>query len=109
MLLGVQIIGVLFGLFMLYYSFLHYKRKEFRGAEFFLWACLWVLFMGVALFPEILDPLTRSLKFARTMDLFIVIGFIFLITLTIRNYIETRKLRMKMETMVREDAMKHAK
>ena len=33
MLLGVQIIGVLFGLVMLYITFLHNKRKEFEKSQ----------------------------------------------------------------------------
>jgi len=33
MLLGIQLVGVLFGLFMLYITFLHGKRKEFSSKE----------------------------------------------------------------------------
>ena len=35
--LGVQIIGILFGFFMLYYTFLQYKRKEFKMGEYTFW------------------------------------------------------------------------
>ena len=30
MILGIQILGIIFGLFMTYFTFLHYKRKEFK-------------------------------------------------------------------------------
>ena len=39
--LGIQIIGILFGFFMMYYTFLQYKRKEFKMGEYTFWLILW--------------------------------------------------------------------
>ena len=53
MVLGIQIAGILFGLFMVYYSFLNYKRKEFSIREFSYWLVLWMFFIVIALFSKI--------------------------------------------------------
>ena len=43
--LGIQILGVLFGFFMMYYTFLQHKRKEFTIKEYISWFTLWVIFV----------------------------------------------------------------
>ncbi|MBI3027787.1 DUF2304 domain-containing protein [Candidatus Woesearchaeota archaeon] len=106
MVLGIQIAGFLFGLFMIYYSFLHYKRKEFTVKEFSFWSGLWIFFIIIALFPYILNPIVKSLSFARTFDLLVISGFLFLIAVNFYVYTITRKNQMQLETIVREIAMK---
>ena len=109
MALGIQIAGSLFGLFMAYYSFLNYKRKEFTVKEFGFWAFLWILFIIVALFPFLLDPIVKSVGFLRALDLLTIIGFIFLTTAIFYTYTLARKNQRKLETIVREIAMKKGK
>ena len=110
MVLGIQIAGILFGLFMIYYSFLNYKRKEFTSKEIFFWSVVWVLFVVVALFPNILDPIVKIGGFLRALDLLIISGFLFLIAAIFYTYTITRKVQKKLETVVRDIAMrKHNK
>lgn len=103
--LGIQIIGVLFGLFMLYYTYLHHKRKEFTIKEFCLWVLLWVMFIIISLVPWILDPIVKSLKIARVMDLLIIIGFMFLIGALLYTYVLVRNLQKNIEEIVRKIAL----
>ena len=109
MVLGIQIAGSLFGLFMVYYSFLHYKRKEFTTKEFTFWLILWVIFILVAIFPYLLDPLVKKIGFLRALDLLTIVGFIFLITAVFYTYTITRKTQRKLEAVVREVAIKSDK
>ena len=51
MVLGIQVVGLFFAGFMTYFSFLHFKRKEFTPKEFTFWLVLWIVFAGVAIFP----------------------------------------------------------
>ena len=104
MILGIQIIGILFGLFMVYYTFLHYKRKEFTVKEFSFWVLLWALFIIISLAPELLDPFVKSLELARAMDLLIILGFMFLIGALLYTYILVRNLQKKIEEVVRKIA-----
>lgn len=109
MVLGIQIAGFLFGLFMIYYSFLSYKKKEFTMKEFGFWLFVWAFFIIIAIFPYVLDPIVKSLSFARTFDLLVISGFIFLIALIFYTYTIARKNQKQTEAIVRAIAMKRSK
>ncbi len=102
--LGIQILGILFGLFMIYYVFLHYKRKELTIKEYLFWIVLWVMFIILTLFPSLLQPLLEPIGFARTMDLFIVVGFMFLFGSLFYVYLLVRSNQKKLEEIVRKIA-----
>jgi len=104
MVLGVQILGLLFGLFMIYYSFLHFKRKEFTLKEFIFWVFLWILFIYISLFPDSLDFIVSRLSLSRTMDFFIISGFMVLIALFFYTYTLVRSNQKKIEFIVRKIA-----
>ena len=106
MVLGIQVAGFLFGLFMIYYLFINYKRKEFTVKEFGFWLFVWILFIIVALFPYILDPIVKFGGFFRALDVLIVSGFIFLIAAIFYIYTAMRKNQNKLEKLVREMAMR---
>jgi len=99
----------LFGLFMMYYSFLNYKRKEFTSKEFIFWTGLWVVFSVIALFPFLLDPLIKSIGFLRVLDSLTIAGFVFLIGAVFYTYTLTRKNQRQLENIVREIATKRNK
>jgi len=104
--LGIQILGILFGFFMMYYTFLHYKRKEFTVKEYSFWAVFWGAFVIITLFPQLLDPVLSTLSIARTLDFFIITGFLFLIFVTVYTYTMVRKNQKKLEDIVRQVALR---
>ena len=104
--LGIQIIGILFGFFMTYFTFLHYKRKEFTVKEYGFWLIFWGVFIIITLFPQFLDPVLLTLSIARTLDFFIIMGFLFLIFVNVYTYTIVRKNQKKLEEVVREVAMR---
>ncbi len=108
MVLGVQILGIIFGVVLLYLTFVHYKRKELRKLEFLFWLVIWVLFLALVLFPNVLDNVVVSLNLVRTMDLFTIVGFMFLIALTFYNYVMNLQHRRKLEHLVRAIALERA-
>lgn len=109
MVLGIQIAGLLFGLFMIYYSFLNYKRREFTTKEFSFWLLLWVTFIVIALFPSLLNPIVRIGGFFRALDVLIISGFIFLIASIFYTYTITRKNQKQVESIVRAIAINKKK
>ncbi len=104
-LLGIQILGLFFGLFMMYYVFLHHKRKELTIKEYLFWISLWILFIILTLFPTLLRPFVKSIGFARTMDFFIVAGFLFLIVSLFYIYLLVRGNQKRLENIVRKMAI----
>ena len=109
MILGIQILGLVFMLFMLYLTFLHFKRKEFTLNESIFWTFLLVVFAIITLVPSIIDPLLQTLNIARTMDFYIIAGFMFLIFSNYYTYSLVRVNQKKIEKIVREIAIKRAK
>jgi len=105
--LGVQIIAILFAVFMIYVSFLHWKRKDFNGGEIFFWIVLWLGFIIITLFPNILQNLTKKLFFTRVMDFLMVIAFMILAFLGFQNHVSNRRMEKKIEELVRKEAIKN--
>ena len=109
MVLGIQIAGLLFGLFFLYYTFINYKRNEFTAKEFALWVIAWIAVIVIAFFPALLDPIVKYGGFFRALDVLIVSGFLFLIAAIFYTYTITRKNQKQVETIVRAIAIKKGK
>jgi len=109
MVVGVQIIGILFGLLMLYWTFLHLKRKEYDTKVYSFWVMIWLGFIAISVFPNILDKLTKPLSIVRTLDLLVILGILFLIGITFHNYLVVMKNEKKIEQVVRKIALKEEK
>ena len=108
MVLGIQLLGTIFAVFMLYVTFLNQKRKEFSPREYGFWLAVWIVFIILTLFPQILSPIVKTLNLVRTMDLFIILGFMLIMGTTFHVYSKIKKMRTKIEKVVREIAIKKA-
>ncbi len=107
--LGIQILGVLFGLLMVYVSFMHSKRKEFTAKETFFWMGIWIIFLLVTIYPKSIEFLGKELGLSRTMDFLIISGFIMLTGLLFYIYGLTRQNQKKIESVVRNLALEKAR
>ena len=106
MFLGIQIIGIIFGLLMIYFSFLHYKRQEFSKIQFLFWEIVWAGFIIVVIFPKITNGIVHKMGVNRAMDLLTILGLMFITFMTFYNYASIYKLKQKLEVKVRKDALK---
>ena len=110
MILGIQILGVLFGLTMIYYSFLKMKKKEFSNSEFLFWLFSWIALVILVVFPHSFDFLVKGvLQMNRTLDFLIIAGFMFLIGMSFYTYTVVNKLERRWEKLVREVAFERKK
>ena len=103
----IQLLGVIFGLGMTYFSFVRYKRKELNKSEFLVWQGCWVVLILVALIPSILDPIIAPLNFYRRLDFFVVVGFFILLSLSFYNYNSMKRIEQKIEVLVRKEALEN--
>ncbi|MBI2143962.1 DUF2304 domain-containing protein [Candidatus Woesearchaeota archaeon] len=108
MVLGIQVFGTVFGAFMLYMSFLQWKKKQFTLNEWAFWSAFAVLFSVISAFPDIINPLLPQLKLERKLDLFIILGFMFLIASTFYSYRIVRSTQKRLEELVRQLALERA-
>ena len=105
MVLGVQIVGVLFGLVMAYLTFLYHKRKEYSLNEYIFWTAIWGGFIIISLFPNTLYFVQQSLKIVRIFDVLVIGGFMFLLAGNFYLYTVTKKMEKRMEKVVRKIAI----
>lgn len=103
--LGVQIVSVAFSIFMIFFTYLSYKRRYFGFYALTLWLAVFGLLIFATLFPGFLGPFLKVLKIARLFDLFIIIGIFFLIVLSFLNFIHTQQLETKIEKLVQKKAL----
>ena len=105
MVLGIQILGLLFALFMFYITYLRQRRNEFTVKESIFWFGAWTFFLLIVILPTSLDFFVKNvLNFSRRMDFFIVLGFMFIIGITFHIYTIVRKNQNKIEKIVRKIA-----
>ncbi len=109
MILGVQIIAIIFSLIMIYFAYLHYSRGELNGIEVLLWYIIWIVTIGIIIFPEFLQTFAKSIAIARVFDLMVIGGFVFVIPIVYLSYIKTKRMERKIEKIVREEALKNIK
>lgn len=108
-LLGIQIIAVLFSIFMLYVAFLHFKKRNINSIEFFFWIIVWSTFIYFTLFPRILDPILATLFISRAMDLLMLLAFMILTFMGFQNHIGVKHLQKTIEKLVSSQALKNVK
>lgn len=109
MMTGIQIIAALFGLFMAYLTFTNFKRKNFNNYQLVIWEILWGGFILVTLLPDRFNLVIDRLGISRAFDLFSIIAFVIILFLTFHNYLLITKIEKKLETKVREQALKDLK
>lgn len=104
--IGIQIVAIIFALWMIYFSFLHFRRKEFFLKEFFLWMILWIGLIVVVIFPESVKFILTTFSITRTFDLVVIVAIIVLMGITFRNYVIIRRLEKRIENFVREESLR---
>jgi hypothetical protein len=109
MILGLQIISILFAFLMIYLAVLHRKRGEIDRTEIISWVTIWIVTIFVIIFPELLRTFARNFLITRLFDLMVIGGFILLIVMVSRAYIGTKRMERKIEEYVRKDALKEIK
>lgn len=109
MILGLQVIALIFSLVMIYFAYLHYRRGEINVFEIFFWFGAWISAIFMALFPEIFRAFSATIAISRAFDLAMIGGFILVIPLVYMAYIRTKRIEKKLEELVREETKKEIK
>jgi len=109
MIYGLQIIGFLFGLIMLYLTFLYYKRGDYDSRSFVVWVCVWLFFLAMVVFPGTVYRIMETLKVERTVDFFVIAGFLFFSLVIFYLFVTLKSMQRKIEKVVRAIAMRGKK
>lgn len=109
MILGLQIIAIIFAFLMIYFAVLHRRRGELNRTEIISWVAVWVVTIFIVIFPEILRTFAKTFFITRLFDLMVVGGFVLVITMVTRAYVSTKRMEKKLEDYVRTEALKNVK
>jgi hypothetical protein len=106
MIIGLQVIALLFAFSMIYFAVLHFKRGELSGTEIVSWLIMWMFAIIITVFPELLQPFASTFLVTRVFDLMVIGGFILVISIASMAYVRTKRLEKKLEDLVRREALK---
>jgi|SRR3989344_691348 len=106
MILGLQIIALVFSLIMIYFAYLHFRRGEINGLEVLLWLIAWISAIFIAIFPEIFRAFSATIAINRAFDLAMIGAFILIIPTVYVSYIRTKRIEKKIEELVRKESLK---
>lgn len=109
MIIGLQIIALLFAFSMVYFAVLHYKRGEISIIEAGSWFLMWGAAIVVIVFPELLRSFAKTFLVTRVFDLMVIGGFILVISLVASAYVRTKRLEKKLTDLVRKQTLEKAK
>ena len=103
--IGLQLIGIIFGIFLAYQSFLFYKKKEIDKRSLFFWSLVSLAILVVNIFPSSLDKILESLGFIRALDFFTIMGFLVVLTLLLYFNRIIQKYQKKIDKLVEKIAL----
>lgn len=104
--IGIQIVAIIFALWMIYFSYLHWRRNEFNKLEFIFWQILWLGLIVVVIFPGCANFILKTFSISRTFDLVVIVGIVVLFAISFRNYVIISRLDKKIEKLVRIESLK---
>jgi len=103
--IGIQIVAVLFALIMLYFSYLHFRRGEFKKVEFGLWLIVWLGLIMVVIYPSSVDFILETFSITRAFDFVVVVGMVVVFGVTFRNYVIVRRMEKRIENYTRQQSL----
>lgn len=109
MIIGLQIIALVFSFMLVYFALINFKRGEISRLELYIWSGIWMIVAFVVVFPEMLRTLSMRFLITRLFDLMVVGGFVLVIIMSAMVYTKVRRMEKKVEKYVTTDAIKNAK
>ena len=103
--IGIQLLAILFVLWMTYFSYLHFRRHEYTIWDYLFWQVLWIGVAVVSLRPHWVDFFLRALKIPRAFDLVTVTAIVILFGITFRSYVILKRMEKRIEKFTRSQAL----
>jgi hypothetical protein len=105
MLAGIQLLGIIFSLIMIYLAYVYYRRKNYGIRSFLIWLCIWAAALFLMSFPKTFYGIMEVLQIERTADFIVLLGFGFFSVIIFYLYTIVKKNNHKIEQLVRQLAM----
>jgi len=105
MLAGIQLLGIIFALIMIYMAYVYYRRKNYGIRSLIIWLCVWGAALFLVSFPKTFYGVMELLQIERTADFIVLIGFSFFSVIIFYMYTIVKKNNYKIEQLVRQLAI----
>jgi hypothetical protein len=106
---GIQVIALIFALAQGYFTYVQWKKREFTLREFLAWEAVWITFAITTLFPRQIALLAGDLGTFRPLDFFTILGFMLVLLIAFRTYVEVDRVRKTLEKTIRDLALEDIK
>jgi hypothetical protein len=97
-----QLLAAVFAFFMMYVVRVKSKKHNLPQAEVIGWYTVWILFVVLAIFPNMLLGVAQVLRFGRVFDLLVVGAFMMITSVVMYLYFIVKDLQQKIEKLVRD-------
>ncbi|MBU4002963.1 MAG: DUF2304 domain-containing protein [Proteobacteria bacterium] len=104
-----EIIGTLFILVMFYFTYLEFKRQALSKLETGFWSLFWVGGLFLIVFNRFVNKLLPTLNIVRTLDLYMILGFMFLFAVVFYLFLIGKRAEKRIEKLTRLVALKPLK
>ena len=101
----VQLVGLGFALFIIYLSYVYYKKRVFSSGDLVLWFLLFFGFGLIVLFHSQVERFIVGREFARVFDFVVFAGFLVMFSFLIYMHGLVKKNDKKVEKLTREAAI----
>jgi hypothetical protein len=95
-----QVIATLFALFMMYVVRIHGQKKTLGPIELSVWYSVWIVFIIISIFPNLLLGIVGVLHFSRVFDLLLVMALMVLTVVIFLSYFAQKAAIKKLERFV---------
>jgi hypothetical protein len=102
---GLQLVVIVFGIAMAFWTYRMYRRRDLLGVETAIWIIVWLGLIFVSAFPDLLRSVVGPLKVARLLDLVMIVAILLLSTLVFVLNSRVRRLERRMVDLVRRLAL----
>ena len=104
-----QLFLILFAVFAISKTYRQFKKERVSSYWFTVWTVLWLVVIGVALYPETTDMLARVVGVGRGADLLVYTAVLILYYLLYRSMVTQERLHREVTDLVRQIAILEAK
>ena len=101
-----EILGAIFLLVMIYFTFVAYKRKQISRFSLIFWIIIWIGGAVAMMFKNLLQSLLPVLAVYRIFDLYTIIGFMFFLFMVFYLFRTVKRTEKRVEELTRMMAMK---
>jgi hypothetical protein len=102
---GLQLVVIVFGIAMAFWTYRTYRRRDLLGVETVIWIIVWLGLIFVSAFPDLLRSVVGPLQVARLLDLVMIVAILLLATLVFVLNSRVRRLERRMVDLVRRLAL----